>query len=169
LEHCDVGVSFMPGGAIVVAPSGNTPIRMDLNHTIVHNATFGLQANSTALTGAANIQILADDTQFFSFNNSAVSMTSNSPGPNSPNGAAISITRSAVGNTGGAGFRANGMGAGGLIYESAILGNATGVNVLNGAGVFTFQNNEIAFNGIDCAVNSVGTSCSSALTQQSLR
>ena len=48
--------------------------------------------------------------------------------------------------------------------ESAIIGNATGVNVQNGAGVFSYQNNEIIFNGVNCAVNGGPTACSTALT-----
>jgi hypothetical protein len=148
------------GGGIVLAPTGATPVRLNSNHAEVHNATFGLQANSTGLTGTANIAVLLDDTQFFSFNNSAVSLVSSS----GSNGSIVSITRSAILNTGGAALKANGVGAGGLLYESVILGNSSGVNVLNGAGVATYQNNEFAGNGNDCESNSVPAACSTVLT-----
>lgn len=159
LHNSDVAFSAV-GGAIVLTPTGATPVRMNFNKSEVHNATFGLQAISTGLTGTANIQVLVDDTQFFSFNNSAISVASSA----SANGAAVSLTRSAITNTGGAAFKANGAGAGGVLYESAIIGNATGVNVVNGAGVFSYQNNEIIFNGVNCAVNGASTACSTALT-----
>jgi hypothetical protein len=158
LHNSDVGFSSV-GGGISVAPTGATPVRMNFNNSEVHNATFGLQANSTGLTGTANIQILVDGTQFFSFNNSAISVASSS----GANGAAVSLTRSAITNTGGAAFKANGAGAGGILYESAIIGNSTGVSVVNGAGVFTYQNNEILFNGTNCAP----AACSTVLTPQS--
>jgi hypothetical protein len=157
LHNSDVGFSSF-GGGISVAPTGATPIRMNINNSEVHNALFGLQAISTGLTGSANIQTLVDATQFFSFNNSAISVASSA----SANGAAVSLTRSAITNTGGAAFKANGAGASGILYESAITGNATGVSVVNGAGVFTYQNNEILFNGANCAP----AACSTVLTAQ---
>jgi hypothetical protein len=98
----------------------------------------------------------------FSFNNSAISVVSSA----SANGAAVSLTRSAIVNTGGARLKVNGTGAGGILYESAIVGNASGVNVLNGAGVFNYQNNEILFNGNNCEINGAPTACSSALTPE---
>jgi len=150
------------GGAIVVEPTGTTPVRINFNNSEVHNATFGLQAVSTGLSGNANIQVLVDSSQFFSFNNSAISVLSSA----SANGAAVSLTRSAIVNTGGAAIKANGMGAGGILYETAIIGNAAGVNVVNGAGVFTYQNNEIIFNGNNCEVNGAAAACSTALTPQ---
>jgi len=159
LHNSDVGFCNN-GGGIVLAPTGATQVTMNSNHSEVHNATFGLQANSSGLTGTANIHVLLDDTQFFSFNNSAVSVLAGT------NGAAVSLTRSSITNTGGAGFKANGAAAGGILYESAIIGNATGVNLLNGATVFTYQNNEILLNGTNCAVNSAPTSCPGTLTDQ---
>jgi hypothetical protein len=161
LRDSDVAFSSF-GGGISVAPTGATPIRMNINNSEVHNATFGVQAISTGLTGSANIQVLVDGTQFFSFNNSAISVASSS----STNGADVSLTRSAIANTGGAAFKANGAGAGGILYQSAIVGNGTGVNVVNGAGVFSYQNNEILFNGNNCEVNSAPTACTTALTAQ---
>jgi hypothetical protein len=156
-------IAFSPTmGAVAVAPTGTTSVRMNFSGGEVHNAVFGLQAISTGLSGTANIQVLIDNTEFFSFNNSAISLASS----NSSNGAAVSLTRSSVTNTGGAALKANGAGAGGILYESAIIGNGTGVNVVNGAGVFTYQNNEILFNGNNCEVNSVPTACTSALTAQ---
>jgi len=157
LHNSDVGFSSV-GGGITIAPTGNTPVRMNINNSEVHNALFGLQVVSTGLTGSASIQVLVDSTQFFSFNNSAISVASS----NSANGAAVSLTRSAITNTGGAAFKANGAGAGGILYESAIIGNATGVSVVNGAGVFTYQNNQILFNGTNCAP----AACSTVLTAQ---
>jgi hypothetical protein len=161
LHNSDVAFSSV-GGAISIAPTGATPVRMNFNNSEVHNALFGLQAISSGLTGSANIQVLVDGTQFFSFNNSAISVASSA----SANGATVSLTRSAITNTGAAALKANGAGAGGILYESAIVGNATGVNVVNGAGVFTYQNNEILFNGVNCEVNSAPAACTTALTAQ---
>ncbi len=156
----DTDVAFLKnGGGISVVPTGTTPVRMNFNNSEVHNATFGLQAISTGLTGTANIQILVDTTQFFSFNNSAVSVASAA----SANGAVVSMARSAIVNTGGAGLKVNGAGAGGVLYESVIIGNNSGVNIVGGGSVSTYQNNEITFNGVNCAVSGVTTPCSSAL------
>ena len=118
---------------------------MNFNKSEVHNATFGLQANSTGLTGTANIQVLVDDTQFFSFNNSAIGVVSSA----SANGAAVSLTRSAITNTGGAALKANGAGAGGILYESRHHRQRhRRERRRTGLGVFSYQNNEILFNGV---------------------
>ena len=64
LHNSDVGFSSV-GGGITIAPTGNTPVRMNINNSEVHNALFGLQVVSTGLTGSASIQVLVDSTQFF--------------------------------------------------------------------------------------------------------
>jgi hypothetical protein len=165
MHNADVAFSCN-GGAIVLEPTGATPIRMDFNGSEVHNATFGLQSIATGLTGTANIQIIVADTEFFSFSNSAISIVA----PNASNTDAFLVVRSEIVNTGGAGIKLNGAGAESAIYEAAILGNATGVNIVNTGetgGMATYSNNAIIGNGVECEVNSVNTPCSSALSPQS--
>ena len=128
----------------------------------MHEAVFGLQANAGSLTGNANIQIIVDSTQFFSFNNSAISINA----PSASNTAQFLVLRTDIVNTGGAGIKLNGVGAELVIYETAILGNASGVNIVNGGTMATYQNNVIVGNGVECSVSSVNTPCSSALSPQ---
>ena len=66
------------GGAILVAPTGTTPVRMNFNNSEVHNAQFGLTLNATGLTGTASIDVLVDSSQFFSFNNGAIGAVASS-------------------------------------------------------------------------------------------
>jgi len=153
------------GGGVVLSPTGATPIRMDFNNSEVHNAVFGLQANASELTGSGNnILIIVESTQFFSFNNSAISVTA----PSASNQGNFLVTRSDIGNTGGAGIKLNGAGAQSAIYEAAILGNPTGINLVNGASMATYQNNVLIGNNNNCEVSNVPTPCSSALSPQPL-
>jgi hypothetical protein len=162
LHNSDVAFTSV-GAAITLTPTGATPIRMNFNNSEVHNAVSGLSAVATGLTGTANIGILVDGTQFFSFNNNAIAAAASS----NSNQSVVSLTRSAIVNTGGAAFRANGTGAIGVLYESAITGNAVGTNVVNGGIILSYQNNEIVGNGVNCEVGGTNTPCSTALTAQS--
>lgn len=163
LHNSDVAFTSV-GGGIQISPSGATPIRMNFNNSEVHNATFGLAIAAGGLTGSANIQVVVDNTQFFSFNLNAIAVSA----PTNANFAHVALSRSTIINTGGPAFKANGAGAFGSLYETVISGNAVGVDILNGGGVITFTNNEIFSNGIDCEVANVATPCSTALTSQSL-
>lgn len=160
-NHCDIAFSST-GGGIVIAPSGLTPMRVHFANSEVHNAKFGLQIDASGLTGSADIAIAIDSTEFFSFNNSSVSVSAGGA-----NQARVSIARSTILNTGGAALKFNGASALGALYENVITGNSTGVNVVGGASVATFQNNQIFGNGNNCAVSGVPTACSSALVSQS--
>jgi hypothetical protein len=159
LHNSDVAFSSV-GGGIQISPSGATPVRMNFNNSEVHNATFGLEVLGAGLTGSANVNVLIDGTQFFSFNQNAVLV--NSP----TNQSVVSLVRSGIINTGGPAFKANGAGASGVLYESVITGNAVGVDVLNGGAVSTFQNNQVFGNGTNCEVANVATACSTALSPQ---
>jgi hypothetical protein len=162
LHNSDIAFSSV-GSAITLTPTGATPVRMNFNNSEVHNAVSGLSAVATGLTGTANIEILVDGTQFFSFNNNAIAVAASS----NSNQSVVSLTRSAIVNTGGAALRANGTGAIAVLYESAITGNAAGTNVVNGGVIFSYQNNEIIGNGVNCEVGGANTPCSTALTAQS--
>ena len=159
-NHCDIAFSGS-GGGIAIAPSGATPMRVHFANSEVHNAVFGLQVNATGLTGSADIAVAIDSTEFFSFNNSSVSVTATGA-----NQARVSVARSTVLNTGGAALKFNGGNAFGALYENVITGNSSGVNVIGGASVATFQNNQIFGNGNNCAVNGAPTACTSALISQ---
>jgi hypothetical protein len=167
LDGCDFGFAQsnngVGGGGIVVAPTGNTPVTMSLNHSKVHHTTFGLQVNAGGLTGGAGIAIDVDNTQLSYFSNSAISMTAAS----AATPVNVIVSRSNLFNTGGAAIKANGAGAAVSLYASSIVRNSAGVNLANGATVFTSQNNDIALNGTNCEVSGVATPCSSALTAMS--
>jgi hypothetical protein len=160
LNQCDIAFSGT-GGGIVIAPTGTTPVRAHFNNSELHNAVFGLQVNATGLSGSADIAIAIDNTEFFSFNNSSVAVTATGS-----NQARASLARSTVLNTGGAALKFTGANAFGALYENVITSNATGVNVVGGASVATFQNNQIFGNGINCAVGGASTACTTALSTQ---
>ena len=162
LHNSDVGFSSV-GGGILLAPTGATPVRMNFNNGEVHNATFGIQADSSGLTGGADLAVAVDGTQFFSFNSNAIYINSASSG----NPARLALVRSTMINGGAAALKANGAGSFGSLYKSVITANNTGVNITSGANITTFSNNEIFGNSIACKLAGVVTACSSALTPQS--
>ena len=162
LHNSDVAFTSV-GAAITLTPTGATPVRMNFNNSEVHNAVSGLSAVATGLTGTANIGILVDGTQFFSFNNNAITTVASS----NSNQSVVSLTRSAIVNTGGAALKSNGTGAIAVLYETAITGNAAGTNIVNGGTILSYQNNEIVGNGVNCELGGANTPCSTALTAQS--
>jgi len=160
-NHCDIAFSAN-GGGVNIAPTGTTPMRVHFANSEVHNAKYGLAISTAGLSGSADIAVAIDATEFFSFNNSSVSVAATGA-----NQARVSIARSTILNTGGAALKFNGSNAFGALYENVITGNQTGVNVVGGAPVATFSNNQIFGNGVNCAVAGVTTACSSALSAQS--
>jgi hypothetical protein len=151
------------GGAISITPSGNTPVSANINNSEIHNAAFGIQAVASSLTGGATIAMAIDDTQFFSFNNSAVNIAAPAPG----DGASVSFVRSNIINTGGAALKINGAGASASLYETVITHNSAGVNLVNSGTGSSYQNNQISNNGTNCEVSGASTPCSTALASQS--
>jgi hypothetical protein len=161
LNQVDAGFNSS-GGGIVIAPSGNTPVSVSLNNSEIHNATFGVQANACSLTASSNIAMTIDNTQFFSFNNSAISILA----PSGDGSASITLARSNIINTGGAALKINGSGASASLYATVITQNGTGVNLVSGGIGSSYQNSVISNNGTNCEVSGASTPCSSALTSQ---
>jgi hypothetical protein len=151
------------GGAISISPSGNTPVSANINNSEIHNAAFGIQVVATSLTGGATIAMAIDDTQFFSFNNSAVNIAAPALG----DGASVRFVRSNIINTGGAALKINGAGASASLYETVITHNSAGVNLVNSGTGSSYQNNQISNNGTNCEVSGASTPCSTALASQS--
>jgi hypothetical protein len=120
---------------------------------------YGLQINAASTTGS--LAGAFDSTQFFSFNNSAVSVLASGAGV-----AHIVFSRSTIVNTGGAALKVNGANALAEIYEDVFTGDGTGVNIVGGAQVIGFGNSAIFGNGSNCAVGGVPTACSTAITSQ---
>jgi hypothetical protein len=161
LYDCDIGFSSS-GGGISVAPSGNTPVSVSISNSQFHNATFGIQAIATSLTSGAGIAMAIDNTQFYAFNNSALSVVATSSG----DGASVALVRSNILNTGGAALKINGAGASVTLNETAITHSSAGVNLLNGGTGSTYQNNQISNNGTNCEISGASTPCSAVLTSQ---
>jgi hypothetical protein len=156
MHDCDVGFNANGGGMLLFP--GNAYIMMSIDHSEVHNAIFGLQ-----IINASPIQVVIDQSHFFSFNNSAFSVGV----PYEFGSTTVSLNRSTISNTGGAALRVNGASSTATLYGSIISGNASGVNVLNGASVFSYENSSIISNGFNCAVNGAPTDCTSVLNAQS--
>jgi hypothetical protein len=146
------------GGGMVVSPSGATLVKVNMEGGEIHNLTFGVQANSTSASAGGGVEMLVTNSQFFSFNNSAISFTA----PTAGVPAIAGLVHSSIVNTGGAAIRVSGAGAGAFIHDTSIVANATGVNVLSGAGVGSYGDNVFQGNGVDCVSGAV-MACSSVL------
>lgn len=132
-------------GALEVKPSGNTSLKLHFNHCDVHNASYGIRADSTLLSGpSVNIAAAISESEFFSFANaaaSAISATGKGTLTVAVDGARVLNANVAV--------QASGNQSTVILTGSTISGNGTGVLVQNGAQVFTSQSNTIAGNGTD--------------------
>jgi hypothetical protein len=157
IHNSDIGFSATMGG-VALTPSGSAGASVEFSGGEIHHAVYGLQINATSTTGS--LAGAFDSTQFFSFNNSAVSV-------NGTTGVAqIVFSRSTIVNTGGAALRVSGANAHAEIFEDVFTGNGAGVNILSGAGVVGFGNSMIFGNGTNCLVAGVATACSTAISAQ---
>jgi len=162
MSQVEVGLSSS-GGGLSIAPSGATPVTVSINNSEIGYALFGVQVNATSLTTGSNIAMTIDNTQFFAFTNSAVSITAPSDGST----ASIALARSNIINTNGAALKINGSGASASLYETLVTHNNAGVNLVNGGTGSSYQNNQISNNGTNCEVSGASMPCSTALTSQS--
>jgi hypothetical protein len=147
------------GGGMVLSPSGATLVKVNMNGGEIHNLTFGVQANATSASTGGGVEMVVTSSQFFSFNNSAISFTA----PTAGVPAVAGLIHSSIVNTGGAAIKVSGAGAGAFLHDTSIVANASGVNVLSGAGVGSYGDNVFQGNGTDCEVSGSPTACSSAL------
>jgi hypothetical protein len=67
------------------------------------------------------------------------------------------VDRSLVSLSGGSGIRAEGAGALVQLGSSTVRGNGTGLAVASGGQILSFQNNQVAGNGVDGAPTGVLT------------
>jgi len=160
IHNCDFGYSKTMGG-VLLQPSGSAGGAIEFSGGEIHHAVYGLQINANTTTGG--LAGAFDTTQFFAFNNSAVSVAAQSSGF-----ARIVFSRSTIVNTGGAALKVNGANAAAEIYEDVFTGDGTGVNIVGGAQVTGFGNSAIHDNGTNCAVGGVPTACSTAITAASM-
>ena len=158
IHNCDIAFSKTMG-AVLLQPSGSANASIEFSGGEIHHAVYGLQILATSTTGS--LAGAFDSTQFFSFNNSAVSVLANSTGL-----AHIVFSRSTIVNTGGAALKVNGANALAEIYEDVFTGDGSGVNVVGGAQVVGFGNSAIYGNGTNCLVGGVPTACSTAIAAQ---
>jgi hypothetical protein len=160
IHNCDIAFSKTMGG-ILVQPTGSANASVEFSGGELHHAVFGLAINALSTTGS--IAGAFDSTQFFSFNNSAVSVAATGTGL-----AHVVFSRSTIVNTGGAALKVNGANAQAEIYEDVFTGDGSGVNVVGGAQVVGFGNSMIFGNGTNCLIGGVAAACSSAITAQSM-
>ncbi len=146
--NCDIGFSSSGGGLLVV-PTVSVSVLFQGGE--VHNGNFGVKFDGTNLT-SGTIAAAIDNTEFFSFSNSAVTAKA----PNTGN-VHVLLSRSSIVNTGSTAFNVTGAHAVGILFESAITGNLTGVGIAGGAAVFGFGSSEIFGNS---------TNVSGAITEQ---
>jgi hypothetical protein len=165
MTDCDIR-SGSPGGGIVLAPSGNTEVKLILTRTIIQNAEFGVRLDSTLATGATGgTVLLAVDSELSEMTNSALSVV----GPSANTVATASLVRTTLARTNGAAIKTSGPGAIVSLNQSDITQNNVGINIVGSSRVFSFQNNQIFGNGengveVDCEVGGAEESCASALT-----
>ena len=158
IHNCDIAFSKTMGD-VLLQPTGSANASVEFSGGEIHHAVYGLQINATSTTGS--LAGAFDTTQFFSFNNSAVSVAATGAGL-----AHIVFSRSTIVNTGGAALKVNGANALAEIYEDVFTGDGSGMNIVGGAQVVGFGNSAIYGNGTNCLVGGVPTACSTAITSQ---
>ena len=158
IHNCDIAFSKTMG-AVLLQPSGSANASIEFSGGEIHHAVYGLQILATSTTGS--LAGAFNSTQFFSFNNSAVSVAATGAGL-----AHIVFSRSTIVNTGGSALKVNGANAQAEIYEDVFTGDGSGVNVVGGAQVVGFGNSAIYGNGVNCLVGGVPTACSTAIAAQ---
>ena len=133
------------GGAVEVKPSGDTSLKLHFNHMAVHNTSFGIRTDGSALLSPGDVvATFISESEFFSFNFAAVNAFS-TLGTGTVN-AAFDATR--ILNAGVA-LKANGPQSTVILTNNTVSGNGVGVLVQNGAQVYTPANNTICGNGTD--------------------
>ena len=160
IHNCDIAFSTTMGD-VLLQPTGSAGGAIEFSGGELHHAVYGLQINANSTTGS--LAGAFDSSQYFGFNNSAVSVAATGSGL-----AHIVFSRSTIVNTGGAALKVNGANALAEVYENVFTGDGLGVNVAGGSTVVTFGNSAIFGNGTDCAVSNVPTPCSTALTSKPL-
>jgi hypothetical protein len=158
IHNCDIAFSKTMGG-VLLQPTGSANASVEFSGGELHSAVYGLAINAASTTGS--LAGAFDSTQFFSFNNSAVSVLATGAGL-----AHVVFSRSTIVNTGGAALKVNGANALAEIYEDVFTGNGSGVNVVGGAQIVGFGNSQVYGNGTNCLVGGVPTACSTAIAAQ---
>jgi hypothetical protein len=146
-SNSDIGFnnSGANAGAIEVKPNGNNSLKLHFNHVEVHNASYGIRTDSSLLTDpSVSVATAISESEMFSFTNAAVNAFSTAgTGTTNATFDAVRILNATVA------IKANGPLSTVILTNSTVSGNGTGVQVLNGAHVYTPQNNMIYGNGAD--------------------
>ena len=150
---CDIAFSSS-GGGVYVEPTVSVSALFQGGE--VHNGAFGVKFDASVLPAGSSITAAVDNTEFFSFNNSAVTAKSVA----SAGAVHLLLARSSIVNTGSSAFNITGPASTGILFEDAITGNLVGVNVGGGGSAFGFANSEIFGN----STNVTGT-----ITEQPLQ
>ena len=143
-SHSDIGFNSN-GGAIEVMPRGNTSLKLHFNHDEVHNAGYGIRTDGSLLAGPSSVvSTVVSEAEFFSFANAAVNAFSTAgTGTTNATFDAVKILNANVA------IKANGPLSTVVLTNSAVSGNGIGVQVQNGAHVYTPQSNTISGNSTD--------------------
>jgi hypothetical protein len=162
-SYSDVGFnnSNTSAGAVLVQPQGNTSLKLHFNHVEVHNASYGIRTDGSSLSGpTAVVATVVSESEFFSFNNAAVNAFSTS-GTGTVNAVfeAVNVLNASVA------LKANGPQSFVILTNNTVVGNAIGVQSLNGATILTSVNNTVTGNGPTNNQNVVGGSLTSAPLQ----
>jgi hypothetical protein len=131
-------------GAVQVKPSGSTSVQLHFNHVQVHNTDFGIRTDGSLLASGPNnvVNTSVTDSQFFAIQFAAINAFSIAG-----HGQVVATFDSnRILNT-QAGLKANGPLSFVVLNNNTVTGNLTGVQVQNGATVYTAGNNVVMFSG----------------------
>jgi hypothetical protein len=128
------------GGGILILPGAGGSGYAVLNRVQVTHNNFGLTADGGGTTGGISVSI--DDSIVSENLHDGISAKSTS------GGIRAMINRTDTSNNGGVGIHADGAPAEVFIGGSVVTGNSTGVSILNGATVQSYQNNQINGNNV---------------------
>ena len=135
------GGSGANAGAVEVKPSGNTSVALHFNHDQVVTASYGIRTDGSGITAGNFVSTTISESQFFGFGNAAVNAFST---------AGTGTVRAVFDSTrilgAATALKANGPLSSVVLTNNTISGNTLGVQVLNGATVFTSGNNTIKNN-----------------------
>ena len=141
-------------------PQGSTAAVVDISGTEVHNLKFGFKFDASATSAANGVQVSINKAEALNFNGSGIALIGTGSAV-----ARLVVARSNLLNSGQFAVQVNGANALANIYLNTIFGNAIGVNSQSGGVIKSLSNNDFG-NGVDCAIASVSTPCSSVLSPQ---
>jgi hypothetical protein len=137
----DNGSSGSNGG-IVIKPVGSGSARVVLDRVQLTNNSNGLRADGSGNTGGVSVTFRDS----IAAGNAVNGITSTSPSAGSVT--VVFVDRSSLFNNGSAGFQSDGPNGNGILSNTVVTRNSTGLSITNSGSLFSYRNNNVDGNFI---------------------